>query len=298
MRDTTHLLDELTHLLQRHADAPVTRSVLPGLVLSKYTRPTEALMVMAEPALALVVQGAKHVTLGDRTYRYAPGQYLIYLVDLPLTSRVVEASPDRPLLGLGLALKPESIAALMLDGGAPPRRDANQRGIAVSELDSDLLDPVTRLVRLLDRPADIPVLAPAIEREILWRLMNGDQGGMVRRLGLAGSRTMQVTRAIKWIRSHYAETIRIETLAEVAGMSMTSLHRHFLATTAMSPIQYQKQVRLQMARALLLSAPRGVAQVGLEVGYDSPSQFSREYRRLFGRPPSEDGALLRASRAA
>jgi len=268
---------------------------VPGLVLSTYTRPTDTVMTIAEPALALVVRGAKDVTLGDRTYRYGPGQYLIYLVDLPLTSRVVDASPDRPLLGLGLALKPESIAALLLDAGAAPRRDAERRGIAVGELDTDLLDPVTRLVRLLDRPADIPVLAPAIEREILWRLLNGSQGGMVRRLGLADGRTMQVSRAIKWIRSHYAETIRIETLAAVAGMSMTSLHRHFLATTAMSPIQYQKQVRLQMARALLLSSPRGVAQVGLEVGYDSPSQFSREYRRLFGRPPSEDGALLRRS---
>lgn len=174
-----------------------------------------------------------------------------------------------------------------------PRSRGRQRGIAVSQANSDLLDPVIRLLRLLDRPQDIPVLAHAIEREILWRLVNGEQGTLVQQIGYADGHTMQVGRAIKWIRANYAQVLRIEELAQVAGMSITSFHRHFAGVTSLSPIQYQKQVRLQAARALLLSSSRDAADIGLEVGYESPSQFSREYRRQFGRPPRADGAFLK-----
>lgn len=293
MEKNGHLLDELGELILRHVASHADRPVLPNVVLSSYTAPTQPVPYMAEPALALVVQGAKQVALGKQVFRYAAGQYLIYLIDLPLSANVIQASEQVPLLGLGLALKPETIASLLLESRVPPEKGREPRSIAVSDLTDDLIDPVVRLIRLLDRPDDIPILAQSIEREILWRLINGEQGTMVRQLGLADSRTMQIARAIRWIRSHCAETIRIETLASLANMSMTSFHRHFRAATSLSPIQFQKQVRLQMARSILTSSLRGVADVGLAVGYDSPSQFSREYRRLFGRPPREDVQILK-----
>ncbi|MBK5407814.1 AraC family transcriptional regulator [Pseudomonas sp. TH34] len=293
MKKNTSLLDELKQLILRHAASHAARPALPNVVLSSYSAPTQPVRHIAEPALALVVQGAKQVALGEQVFRYATGQYLIYLVDLPLSSNVIQASDEEPLLGLGLVLRPEAIASLLLESSAPQKMKGEQSSIAVSELSDDLLDPVVRLIRLLDKPNDIPILAQSIEREILWRLINGEQGAMVRQLGLADSRTMQIARAIKWIRDHYAQTIRIEKLADVAGMSTTSFYRHFLAATSLSPIQFQKHVRLQMARSLLASSLRGIADIGLAVGYESPSQFSREYHRLFGRPPREDGKILR-----
>jgi transcriptional regulator GlxA family with amidase domain len=162
----------------------------------------------------------------------------------------------------------------------------------VSDAGPDLLDPIVRLLRLLDRPDDVPVLGPAIEREILWRLIKGEQGAMVRQLGLADSRLSQISRAVRWIRDHHTAMLRIEDLARVANMSATSFFRHFRAVTSLTPIQYQKQVRLQEARAKLLANPGDMAAVGYAVGYDSPSQFSREYRRLFGAPPGRDTARL------
>jgi AraC-like DNA-binding protein len=293
MKKSTNLLDELKQLILRHAASHAARPALPNVVLSSYSAPTQPVRHIAEPALALVVQGAKQVALGKQVFRYATGQYLIYLVDLPLSSNVIQASEEEPLLGLGLVLRPEAIASLLLESSAPQKMKGEQSSIAVSELSDDLLDPVVRLIRLLDKPNDIPILAQSIEREILWRLINGEQGAMVRQLGLADSRTMQIARAIKWIRDHYAQTIRIEKLADVAGMSTTSFYRHFLAATSLSPIQFQKHVRLQMSRSLLASSLRGIADIGLAVGYESPSQFSREYHRLFGRPPREDGKILR-----
>jgi transcriptional regulator GlxA family with amidase domain len=208
----------------------------------------------------------------------------------------MQASATEPFLGLGLRLKPDAIAALLLETGAPRKPKTEPPGIAVSDLTDDLIDPVVRLLRLLDRPEDIPVLAPAIEREILWRLINGEQGAMMRQLGLADSRMAQIGRAIRWLRDHYAETIRIEELARVAGMSLTSFHRHFLGVTSLSPLQFQKQIRLQEARSRLLLSSQDVAAIGFAVGYESPSQFSREYRRLFGAPPGQDGERLRQSK--
>jgi transcriptional regulator GlxA family with amidase domain len=199
-------------------------------------------------------------------------------------------------LGFGFKLRPEAIATLLLETGMVQSVQADPPGIAVSSLTNDLVDPVVRLLRLLDRPADIPVLALAIEREILWRLINGQQGAMVQRVGIADSRMAQVGWAIRWIRGHYAEAIRIEEVARIAGMSVTSFHQHFRGVTSMTPIQYQKQIRLQAARSRLMSAAQDISEVGFAAGYASPSQFSREYRRLFGRPPGKDGQSLRRSK--
>lgn len=293
MQSEHDLLKELRTLIHRHGASGDTQTALPGLVLSAYTLPTRAELHWAEPAFALIAQGAKHVVLGQEVYRYAAGQYLVYSVDLPLSSRVARASDDGPLLGLGLRLRADKVAALLLEAGIQPKSRGRQRSIAVSRLDAELLEPVVRLLRLLDRPEDVPVLAESIEREILWRLINGAQGALVQQLGRADGHTMQISRAITWIRAHYARVLRIDDLADRAGMSLTSFHRHFVAVTSLSPIQFQKQVRLQVARTLLLSSSKNIADIGLEVGYDSPSQFSREYRRQFGRPPRADGEFLK-----
>ncbi|QKD05326.1 AraC family transcriptional regulator [Mesorhizobium loti] len=282
-------LAELRELIARRATPDgAPHSVLPGLTLLSASAPTSPIPEIAEPTFALVVQGAKRIGLGGQVFQYGVGQYLIVSVDLPLEANVVDATADVPFLGLGFALRPEAIANLLLEAGTSPMGRTDPPGIAVSHLTSDLLDPVIRLLRLLDRPADVAVLASAIEREILWRLIEATPGAMIRQIGIADSRMSQIGRAIRWLRGNFAEPVRIEVLAQVASMSVTSFHRHFRRVTSMTPIQYQKHIRLQSARSRLASTPLGVAEIGFVVGYDSPSQFSREYRRLFGRPPGED----------
>jgi AraC-like DNA-binding protein len=233
--------------------------------------------------------------LGDKVFEYSAGQYLVVSVDLPIASHVVRASADEPYLAVGMTLRPATIATLLLEVAAGDHTPVEPSGMAVSDATTELLEPVVRLLRLLDRPEDIPVLRPMVEREILWRLLAGEQRAMVRQIGLADSRLSQISHAIGWIRVHYAETFRIEDLARLAAMSVSSFHRHFRAVTAMSPLQYQKQIRLQEARARLLTESEDVAAVGFRVGYDSPSQFSREYSRLFGAPPGRDAARLRTA---
>jgi AraC-like DNA-binding protein len=285
-------LDELRTLIARHAGGRYRRSRLHGVMIMESRAPTEPLTAVAQPSFAIVAQGVKRTILADRTFDYGPGQYVVISLDLPVTGHVLRAGPDRPFLGMGLTLDPATIAALLLDAPTAARTDA--AGIAVSDATDDLLDPVVRLLRLLDRPEDIPVLARPIEREILWRLVNGAQGGTIRQIGLADSRLSQVARAIRRIRTGYAEPLRIEDLARIAGMSVTSFHRHFRAVTAMSPLQFQKQIRLQEARTRLIVDSHDIAAVGHAVGYESPTQFSREYRRLFGAPPGRDAARLQA----
>jgi AraC-like DNA-binding protein len=286
-------LTDVRSLISRHAGR-VGGTVLPaGARLITATAPTEPANTVHEPAFALVAQGAKRVVSGERVFEYGAGQYLVVSVDLPIVGRVLRASSEEPYLAFGFTLKPAAIATLLLETAATDRGVAEASGLAVSQASADLLDPIARLLRLLDRPADAAVLGPMLEREILWRLLAGEQGAMVRQIGLADSRLSQVSRAIRWIRAHYAESLRTEALAQVAGMSISTFHRHFREVTAMSPLQYQKQIRLQEARARLIADARDVATVGFDVGYDSPSQFSREYSRLFGAPPGRDVARLR-----
>lgn len=251
-------------LIARHAGPTRAHRPFPNVMVTASNLPTPSIAhmaepdFMAEPAFGLVAQGAKRVVLANQVFNYAAGQYLIFSVDLPLTGYVVGASTTEPLLGFGLKLKPEAVAALLLETGVPRKAKTEPPGIAVSDLTDNLVDPIVRLLRLLDRLEDIPVLAPAIEREILWRLINGEQGAMVRQLGLADSRMTQIGRAIRWIRDHYAETIRTEELADIAGMCLTSFHRHFLGVISLSPLQFQKQIRLQEARSRLLSSSQDV----------------------------------------
>jgi AraC-like DNA-binding protein len=257
---------------------------------------------IAEPTLAVVAQGVKDTTLNGRTFTYGAGQFLVVSVDLPVTGHITVGSADEPFLAFVLELHPERIAALLLETAPaaapqPEVLDAVPAGLAVSDASPALLDAIGRMLALLDAPADAAALAAGIEREVLWRLVTGPQGATVRQIGLADSRLAHLARAIRWVRNHYDETLRVEELAALATMSVSSFHRHFRAVTSMTPIQFQKEIRLHEARARLLAEPGDVAGVGFAVGYDSPSQFSREYRRLFGRPPSRDALTLREAAA-
>lgn len=292
-------LQALRTLIARHAgsgQAATVHTLIPGLIVSASHSRTEPVRHVFEPVFVLVAQGQKKVMLGERAFQYGAGEYLVVSVDLPITSHIQDASPGRPCLSAGLMLKPAKVATLLLEiaGHAPQVAETDLPALGVNLAPPELLDAALRLLRLLDRPSDSPVLAPLIEREILWWLLCGPQGSMVRQIGLADSRLSQISHTIRWIRAHYAEVLRIEALSEMAGLSVSSFHRHFRAVTTMTPIQYQKQIRLQEARVRLLSQAQDVAAVGFAVGYNSPSQFSREYRRVYGVPPGRDAARLRA----
>jgi AraC-like DNA-binding protein len=284
---------ELRTLIARHARDGVTPTALAGVSVMAATAPTAPLGSVAVPALAVVVQGAKRTVVNQRVFDYGAAQYLVVSVDLPVTAHITQASPEAPFLAFGMALRPAVIAALLLEAGPGTARPSAPAGVAVSDATPDLLDAGVRLLRLLDQPQSARALAPLYEREILWRLVTGDQGAAVRQIGLADSQLSQLGHAIAWIRRHYDQTVRIDDLAALSGMSASAFHRHFRAATEMTPIQYQKQVRLQEARARLIAAPGEVGGVGYAVGYRSASQFSREYRRLFGVPPGRDAERLR-----
>jgi AraC-like DNA-binding protein len=294
-------VDALTRLnqsLTRHAGEGMTRTALPGVSVYCAPTTTEPLGDMVEPTLAVVAQGVKATALNGHPFTYGPGQFLIVSVELPVVGRIVQASPDEPFLAFVLELRPAKIAALLLETAPaaavrPGPVDATPVGIAVSDASPALLDAIARLLALLDAPDDAAALTAGVEREVLWRLVTGPQGATVRQIGLADSRLTQLARAIHWIGRHYDQTLRVEELAALATMSVSSFHRHFRAVTSMTPIQYQKQIRLHEARARLLAEPGDVKGVGFAVGYDSPSQFSREYRRMFGVPPSRDSLAQR-----
>jgi AraC-like DNA-binding protein len=285
-------LDELRSLIARRAAGSPRPRWIEGMTVFSTERGTAPLGTVTQPVLALVAQGAKRSVLGDHIFDYHAGQYLVVTVDLPLTSQITQATPAEPFLAFGLPLQPALIAQLLVEAGPTVARPHDGPGIATSGADDQLLDAIVRLLRLLDEPRDFPVLAPGVRREIHWRLLNGPQAALVRQIGLADSQLALVARAIGWIKTHYDRVIRIDDLAGDVGLSVSSLNRHFRAVTAMSPLQYQKQLRLQKARIQLIAAPGDVAAIGHAVGYDSPSQFSREYRRMFGAPPGQDAARL------
>ncbi|MFC4729233.1 AraC family transcriptional regulator [Coralloluteibacterium thermophilus] len=288
-------LAELGTLIARYAPGPGGHCAIPRVGLLRADAPTEPVPVVYEPLLCLVAQGRKRVMLGEQVVEYDPANYLIASVDLPVTGAVLEASPEAPYLSMSLRIDPALLAEVMLGVPAPAAPPGAHPGLVASPIDADLLDPALRLLRLLERPEDIPVLAPMIEREILYRVLTGEQGAMLRQIAQAGSTLTRIGRAIAWIRRHYAEPFRIETVAAVANMTPSTFHRHFKGITSMSPLQYQKRIRLQEARRFLLANQADAASVGFAVGYESPSQFSREYRRLFGAPPLRDAERLRAS---
>jgi AraC-like DNA-binding protein len=288
----------LAELIERHAGDGLTQTALPGISLLRATATTEPLGEIAEPAVAVIAQGVKETALNGRVFRHGPGQFAIIPVELPVTGHITQASPSTPLLAFVLSLRQETIVALLAEmsqkaRAAPRAPVAVPAGIAVSDASPAMLDAITRLLGLIDEPEAADVLTPGAEREILWRLLTGPQAATVRQAGLADSHLAHLAQAITWIRGHYDQTLRIEDLAGIAAMSVTSFHRHFRALTSMTPIQFQKQIRLNEARNRLLADPGDIAGAGYAVGYGSPSQFSREYRRMFGVPPSRHAPTLR-----
>ena len=291
-------LPDLRRLLERHAPGGVTPTAIPGVLVARMDHSGPQDESTTGTVLAVIAQGTKRLSLGDTVHDYGPGQYLVASVDLPVSGQFLDATPGRPALGFGLELRPEVIAELMLTSAAadfarPARGEASPPAVAVGTSSERLLDAATRMLRLLDHPRDIPVLAPMIEREILWLVMSDEQGSTVRQLGLADSSLSRVRHVVRWMRDRYAEPMRIDELSALARMSPSAFHRAFHAVTAMSPIQFQKNLRLQEARLRLLQSPGDVAATAFAVGYESASQFSREYRRQFGEPPSRDVARLR-----
>ena len=300
-------LASLRKSIARHAGqrTGLTATALPRVFVYRSPVVTEPLGEIVEPSLAIVVQGVKETALNGHTFTYHAGQFVIVSAELPVVGHVAQASPDEPLLGFVFRLRPEQIAGLLLEtAGQPGTPHASPPGtlpggtlppgIAVSDASPELVDAAARLLKLLDVPADAAALAPSVEREVLWRLLTGPQGATVRQIGLADSRLTQLTRAIRWIRGNYDQPLHVAQLAGLATMSESSFHRHFRALTSMTPLQFQKQIRLHEARARLLTEAGDIAGVAYAVGYNSPSQFSREYRRMFGVPPGRD-ALLSAS---
>jgi AraC-like DNA-binding protein len=289
IRELAEVIERLTGTDGTHATG------IPRLFLHRGTQAGEPIHGVYEPAVCIIVQGAKQADTGSAQLRYGAGQYLIISVDVPVVSQLTEASPQRPYLCLRLDLDPAAIGALMLESDMQrAARDQPGPALAVSDVSEGLLDASMRLLRLLDTPRAIPILAPLAEREILYRLLRGDQSSRLGQIAFAESKLQQINRAIGWIKRNFREPFSIAALAEESRMSPSALHFHFKAVTAMSPLQYQKQLRLQEARRMMLAEAVDAATAGHRVGYESASQFSREYARTFGAPPVRDLARLRA----
>jgi AraC-like DNA-binding protein len=289
--------EELGRLIEQFTgEDGIHTTALPRVVLVRASHPTMQIHAVQQPAVCIIARGRKRVLAGPLVYEYDPAKYLIASVDVPIIGQVIEATPEAPYLCLRLDLEPAAIGALMLEAQMR-RTDGEQPGpaISLSSVTPELLDSAIRLVRLLATPGDIPILAPLAEREILYRLLLGEQAAKLQEIALADSKLQQINRAIGWIRRNFREAFSIDAVAAEARMSPSTLHEHFKAVTSMSPLQYQKQLRLQEARRLILSQSLDAAVAGHTVGYDSPSQFSREYKRTFGAPPARDIARLRAS---
>ncbi len=291
--------DELVERIARAIREDGTVEPLEGLQLRRASSPTELGHGVSFPALCVIAQRSKEILLGDHRYRYDPAHYLITTAALPITSRITEASEERPYLGLVLRLDPTLVGSVMVEAGHPaPRGHAPVKAIDVSPLEAGLLDAVVRLVRLLDSPTEARFLAPLVKREIVYRLLRGEQGGRLSQVAALGGSTHRIVEAIERLRKDFDQPLRIEDIARELGMSVSGFHHHFKAVTAMSPLQFQKQLRLQEARRLMLGEDLDAASAGYRVGYGDASHFTREYKRLFGAPPVRDLERLREAALA
>jgi AraC-like DNA-binding protein len=289
-------IEFLQRTISRHAHNAHYLTSIEGLTITSTDAPTAPRAGVSEPSIAVVVQGRKHTVIGDEAFDYASGESLVITLSLPVVGQVTEASESEPFLGFGIRLDPQEIASLLLemaDGGHGTDRPT--AGAAIMDANDGLLRAAAHLVGLLDAARDAPVLAPLYRRKLLYRLITGPHGSVVRQIGFAEGNLAHIARAVHWIRDHYREPIRIDQLADLAGMSSSTFHRHFRSVTRTTPIQHQKAIRLQEARLALMANPGDVAEVAHLVGYDSASQFSREYRRLFGAPPRTDATRLRGA---
>lgn len=288
---TTTPYQELASLVARYAsNEGDCDTAIDSLSLSRRTSPSPSIHVAQSPIFGLVVQGRKSITLAGKTHRYGMGDYLFVSFDVPVTTRVITASVAEPLLGLGMVIQPERLNEVLARIDRPPRATGGEaaRSVVVAHAGDELLDATRRLLRLLDAPADIRPMAPLIEQEIIYRLLSGPYGPNLLQVAVIGSPGNRVAKAIAWLREHYVQPLRIAALAEHIGMSESSLHHHFKAITRMTPMQYQKHLRLQEARRLIQIEHRDISSAGYAVGYQSRSQFSREYSRLYGLSPLRD----------
>jgi AraC-like DNA-binding protein len=282
-------IDRLTKVDGAH------ETTIPRLMLARASQMQHPVHAMYEPAFCVLAQGSKRVLLGNEVYIYDGTRYLVASQNLPVSGQVIDASPESPYLGLRLEFDVTDIAALALEfglDGAPPRA-APERGIFTGELSTSLLDPVLRLVKLLDTPEDVPVLAPLITREILYRVLRSPDGWRLSQMAVVDSHSQRIAQAIGLLSQRFREPLRMEDLADAIHMSVSSLHQHFKAVTSMSPLQFQKQMRLQESRRLMIAEHLDAATAGHRVGYESQSQFNREYSRFFGLPPARDVKRLR-----
>ena len=286
--------DELVERIARAIREDVAIESLEGLHLNRASSPTEPVYAVSKPALCVIAQGRKGILLGYDRYRYDPAHYLITTAALPVAGRITEASEERPYLSLRLELDPTVVGSVMVEAGHPgPQGHSAVQAIDVSLLDAGLLDAVVRLVRLLDSQTEARFLAPLVTREIVFRLLKGEQGGRLRHTAVLGGHGHRIARAIDRLRKDFDRPLRIEDVARELGMSVSGFHHHFKAVTAMSPLQFQKQLRLQEARRLMLGEDLDAANAGYRVGYGDASHFTREYKRLFGAPPMRDVERLR-----
>jgi AraC-like DNA-binding protein len=287
--------DELVERVGRAVREDGAVEVPGGLRLLRQSSPTPKDHGVSSPAFCVIAQGSKEVLLGDDCYRYDANRYLITAAALPTATRVTEASEERPYLGVVLGLDPALVGSVMVEAGHPaPREHAAVRAFDVSPLDAGLLDAVVRLVGLLDSPADeAHFLRPLVTREIVFRLLKGGQGGRLRQIAVLGGHSHRIARALERLRKNFDRPLRIEDIARELGMSVSGFHHHFKAVTAMSPLQFQKQLRLQEARRLMLGEDLDAASAGYSVGYSDASHFTREYKRHFGAPPARDVEQLR-----
>lgn len=289
-------LDELAGRIGRAVPEDGTAEPLNGLLLHRRSAPGEPLYSVYAPVFCVIAQGSKEVFLGDERYVYDSARYLLVTAELPLVSHVLEASGERPYLSLRLQLDPAFVGSVMADAGhAAPSRQSEVRAITVSTLDAALLDAVVRLMRLLDTPTEARFLAPLVMREIVYRLWRGEQGDRLRYIAAQGGYTAPIARAIERLQQEFDQPLSIDSLARELGLSVSGFHHRFKAVTAMSPLQFQKRLRLQEARRLMLGDGLDAANTAYRVGYNDASQFNREYKRLFGLPPTRDVERLRGA---
>jgi AraC-like DNA-binding protein len=286
---------ELVQLIQRHAAADGSHgTAVDVLHFLRSSHVMEPIHTVSRPSICVVAQGAKTAILGEERYVYDPTTYLVTSVQLPIIGRIVQASPKTPYLSLRLTFSADDILNIVQET-KPIGNGETGRGILVNKTTPALLEPILRLVKLLDKPEDIPFLAPFFVREILYRVLQGEQGAIIKQFALIGSYENSIAKAIHLIKQNYDKSILIEELAREVNLSPSSLHKHFKKVTSMSPLLYQKIIRLQEARRLLLTEALNAADAGYRVGYESPTQFSREYARMFGRPPISDVKHMRKS---
>lgn len=287
--------EELVALIARAVRQDGSVEALPGLSLNRVSAPRAPLHSVYEPVFCVIAQGSKEVFLGDERYLYDAAHYLLCTAELPIVSHVCAASPERPYLSFRLELDPALVSSVMVETGYPaPRSQADVRAVSVSALDASLLDAVVRLVRLVEMPGEARFLAPLVTREIIFRLLMGEQGDRLRHIAVLGGHTHRIARAIEQLRQEFDQPLRIDDIAHELGMSVSGFHHHFKSVTAMSPLQFQKRLRLQEARRLMLGEHLDAASAAYRVGYDDASHFNREYKRLFGLPPMRDVEGLRA----